>query len=142
MLKFLSRKTKTEFVTPEFYKDWGNATQEIEWLGHRLDAVREAIKETKEGTWAHTHWNEVEAIILRKWKHTVRMKDVGLRQQGKRDTGPTIDYTWWERDDGTGTSGLPIFGFFNDMFTTSRSLDWSWEKARDEKLQKARQGMA
>lgn len=145
MQMFRSKKPKTEYVTPGFYKDWSQANAEIESLGHRLDAVREIIKDLelqeKEGTWALNHWREVEAIVLRKWKHTVRLKETGLRQVGARREGPDISYDWWEKHDGIGGHVFPILGIF-DNWINQGDLTASWAKAQEEKLQKARRGLA
>jgi len=140
----LKRKTKTEYITPEFYKDWGNAAYELECLGRRLDSAREAIKRSKPDSWAHNHWTEAEAIILRKWKHTIRLKDTGLRQANKKDTGPTINYDWWENAEEAPMS-MPLFdSFYHWMIdkTSNTNLDRIWEIAIQEKIQKARQGLA
>lgn len=142
---FRSKKVKVEYVTPEFYKDWGNAGYELECLEHRLDAVRSALKECKPDTWAHNHWAEAEAIILRKWKHTVRLKDVGLRQIKQVDTGPEIDYDWWEGSEEVAMR-FPILdalgNWIQDRVVGNSNLDRAWAMAQEEKLQKARQGLA
>jgi hypothetical protein len=149
VLKFLSRKTKTEYITPEFYKDWGNASHELECLGRRLDATRQALaylKDKPENHWALRQWRETEAILLRKWKNTIRMKETGLRQIVSYDSGPKIDYAWWEGSYEVAMR-IPIMdGIMQWMQektgNTDYSLDRAWEMAREEKLQKARQGLA
>jgi len=133
-------------VVPEFYKDWGNANAELESLGKRLDAVRGIIndlvqREVPENHWGLRHWREVEAVVLRRWKHTVRLKDTGLRQKTTLREGPEIDYHWWERHDGIGGHVFPFMGFMDNWFNHS-DLSASWAKAQEEKLQKARQGLA
>jgi hypothetical protein len=132
-------------------KDWANANAEIERLGLRLDAVRGIIstlvqRETPENHWGLKHWREVEAVVLRRWKHTIRLKEVGMKQVSKVKEGPEIDYSWWEKSDEVGVR-VPIidnlFAIVGDKFgLSSGSLDRAWEMARDEKLQKARQGLA
>ena len=146
MLRFLKRKTKVEYVVPEFYKDWGNANYELETLGHRLDSVRRTIEqleawEKPENDWALRHWREAEAVILRKWKHTVRLKDTGLRQKSKLKEGPEIDYHWWEGDDGMGGPLFPWMNFANNWFNHS-DLSASWDKAIQNRLEMARKGLA
>ena len=147
---FRSRKTNTEYITPEFYKDWGNASHELEVLGRRLDAVRNTIKyleecEKPEDHWAMIQWRQAEAIILRKWKHTLRLKETGLKQAGKVESGPTISYDWWEKSDEVPMS-FPILDaltrWIHDATVGNTNLDRAWEMAREEKLQKARQGLA
>jgi hypothetical protein len=148
-MSLLKSKTKVEYVTPEFYKDWGNATYELESLGRRLDAVRATIARLEalvkpEDHWALVQWRQSEAIILRKWKHTIRLKETGLRQAGKVDLGPKISYDWWEPSYEPGMS-MP---FFDKLWTWLQERTYSpnynriWEIAKEEKLQKARQGLA
>jgi hypothetical protein len=143
---FRSRKTKTEFVSLEHTKDWANAGAEIERLGQRLDAVRIAKKASKRNSWAKKHWTQAEQIILRKWKQSVRLHSVGLRQAGKMDTGPQIDYTWWEPSYEV-VMRFPILDSLSEWLAnkagnTSASLERAWAMAQEQKLQKARQGLA
>jgi len=138
-------KTKTEYISlNDTFKDWKDATAEVEAMGEKLDSVRETIKGCKEGTWAHTHWRQVEAVVFRKWQLMVRLQQGGLRQVGPNRSIP-INYDWWEgSDEPVGWLPVPSFinlNFVNDWFN-QRDLTWSWEKAREEKLQKARQGLA
>lgn len=146
MLTFLSRKkTEVKYLNPEGeFKDWKDAWPEIESLGHRMDAAREQVKLCKPGTWAHTHWTIVADKLFNKWRMTVTLYQSGLRQRGLKRSFD-INYDWWEgSDEAVGSLPIPAFlnlNFVNDWFN-QRSLEWSWEKARDEKLQKARQGLA
>ena len=148
-MSLLKRKTKTEYVTPGFYKDWSNADCEIERLGHRLDAVRETIRRLEafdkpEDHWAIKQWRESEAILLRKWKQSVRLKDVGMRQVGVISDLPEVDMSWWEPSYEPGLS-FPLFDnliFWMQERTYSPNYDRIWEIAKEEKLQKARQGLA
>lgn len=145
MLTFLSKKPKVEYVVPEFFKDWANSGAELEALGRRLDAVRGIIAELEAredgGGWALNHWRDAEAVILRKWRQVVLLKDTGLRQRSVLRDGPEIDYSWWEKHDGIGGPAFPILGIFDSWFNRP-NLAWSWEKAINEKLQKARLGLA
>jgi hypothetical protein len=144
---FRSRKPKTEFVnTGEAYvKHWANSAYEIELLGNRLDAVRAAKKRAKRNSWAKKHWTQAEAIMLRKWKMTVRLKDVGLIQKGKKDPfRTTVSYDWWENAEEVPMT-FPLFDSFSRMLQDkfgNTNLDRAWEMARNESLQKARQGLA
>lgn len=143
---FRSKKTKTEYISlNESFKDWKDATHEIEAMGNRLDYVRRAVKKTKPGTWAHTHWSQVEDVVLRKWQLMVSLQSGGLRQLGPDRSFP-ISYDWFEKSDEVGMR-MPIIDgigyWINERFgLSSGSLDRAWEMAREEKLQKARQGLA
>jgi hypothetical protein len=144
---FRSRKPKTEFVNTgdAYVKHWANSAYEIELLGNRLDAVRSAKKRAKRNSWAKKHWTQAEAIILRKWKMTVRLKDVGMIQKGKKDPfRPTVSYDWWENAEEVPMT-FPLFDSFSRMLQDkfgNTNLDRAWEMARNESLQKARQGLA
>jgi len=145
---FRSKRT-VEYVTPQFYKDWAQADAEIEALGRRLDAVRGLIVELEQRgdeveSWALRHWREVEDVVLRKWKHTVLLKQSGLRQVGVTREGPDIDYSWWEKSDEIAMR-LPLIDGFTNWLTdrvSSPNFDRAWAMAQEEKLQKARQGLA
>ena len=143
------RKVKTEFIGVGDVKDWKDAGPEIERIGQRLDAVRGTLKDIpkrgKRNKWARNHWSQIEANLLAKWRNMVMLKDTGLRQIGP-NRGPVIDYNWWEKCEEIGTVfGLSLDTWIGDkladMALQSR-LEESWIKARDERLQKARQGQA
>jgi hypothetical protein len=144
---FRSRKAKTEFVPiGQFSKDWANAGAEVERLGQRLDAVRLAKKMAKRNSWAKKHWAQSEQIILRKWKQSVRLHTVGLRQAGTVDLRPKIDYSWWEGSEEV-VMRFPVIDAISNWIQskvgfTSANFDRAWEMAKEEKLQKARQGLA
>jgi hypothetical protein len=137
---FRSKKTNTEYVSlNESFKDWKDSQPEIESMGHRLDSVRRAIDGCKPGTWAHTHWTQIEAVVFRKWSMMVKLQQSGLRQVGP-DRGFPIAYDWWEPSDEI-KSLIPTPNFMNEWFNHS-DLEWSWANAQERKLQKARQGLA
>lgn len=140
MPMFRSKKTKTEFVSlTEGFKDWKDANHEIEAMGNRLDSVRSTLANCEEGTWAHSHWTQIEAIVFRKWSMMVKLQQSGLRQVGP-DRSINIDYDWWE-DSEESYSIIPMPAFMSNWYNHS-DLSHSWEKAKEQKLQKARQGLA
>ncbi len=142
MLTFLSKKTKTEFLNPEGeFKDWKDAWPEIEALGNRIDSAREARDRCAEGTWSHGHWSTIADTLFRKWQLMITLYQSGLRQRGP-ERGFTINYDWFEgSDEITGLIPFPRFLDINNWFSQS-DLSYSWAKAQEEKLQKARQGLA
>ena len=139
-------KNKTEWLRPSEFKDYKDSWPEIETLGHRLDCARRAVKRAKEGTWAHTQWTIVEANLFKKWKLMVALHQCGLRQQGPNTANKiNIDYSWWEGSEEVGIN-IPVIDnigrWVNDKFGfADRSLDRAWEMARNEFIQKARQGL-
>ncbi len=138
---FRSKKTdKIKYVSlNESFKDWKDSQPEIEAMGNRLDSVRKAVAGSKPGTWAHTHWTQVESIVFRKWEMMIKLQQSGLRQVGP-DRNFNIDYNWWEDSDEI-KSLIPVPNFMNDWFNHS-DLEASWANAKEQKLQKARQGLA
>ena len=141
MLKFRSTKAKpVSIYSDQELKDWKDAWPEAERLALRLDTVRNQLVDLKEGTWAHNHWTTIEQVLLRKWKLTVQLQQSGLRQRGPIQK-PAIDYSWWEKSD-EHSSQSPFWNYLVDKVSSGPDLDRAWEMARDEKLQKARQGLA
>lgn len=141
---FRSKKTKTEYINlQETFKDWKDSTHEVEAMGNRLDQARLAVKRSKPGSWAHTHWVQVEDIVLRKWQMMVSLQSSGLRQVGPNRTIP-IDYQWFEKSDEVAMRFPLLDGITNwitDKFN-SPNLERAWAMAQEQKLQKARQGQA
>ena len=143
MRMFQSRKTK-EYITPEYTKDWANAGYELEYIGNRLDAVREILAELgpvgkkKKPTWAQRHWSQVENNLLTKWHMTLMLKDTGLKQIGKMNKY-SIDRDWWEPSDEI-RSPIPVPAFMENWGNHS-DLEQSWANAQERKLQRARQGL-
>jgi hypothetical protein len=141
---FRSRKTKPETYPTGVDKNWADAWPEIDRLGQRLDAVRVAIKASAPDSWAEKHWLQVEAIVLRKWKNAILLRDIGMRQGSRKDVGPAIDYDWWQPTEEV-TMSFPLLDNITRLIldhTGNTNYDRAWEMAREEKLQKARQGLA
>ena len=130
---------KIEYIS--VLKDWRDAGHEVEALGLRLDAARDALKECKKGTWAHTFWSQTAERLLVKWKLTVTMHEVGLKQQGPSG-GIHRSYDWWEKAEEIRMASVP---FLENMFNNAslqQRLDESWDKSKELKLEKARLGLA
>jgi hypothetical protein len=138
---FRSKRTdKIKYIgLNESFKDWKDSQPEIESMGNRLDSVRKVIAKSKPGTWAHTHWTQIESVVFRKWSMMICLQQSGLRQVGP-DRSFKIAYDWWEASDEI-KSLIPVPNFMNDWFNHS-DLAHSWENAKEQKLQKARQGLA
>jgi hypothetical protein len=143
VLMFRSRKAKAEFYPTGVDKNWADAWPEIDRLGQRLDAVRVAIKASAPDSWAEKHWLQTEATVLRKWKKAILLRDIGMRQGSRKDAGPAISYDWWEP-----AQEIPMSFPLRDNITRlildhtgNTNLDRAWEMARNESLQKARQGL-
>ena len=140
MLMFRSKRTANPEVDID-YKDWRTAWPEVEALAQRLDVAREHLSMAKEGSWAAGYWGNVVDVLTRKWKLTVNLYQSGLRQKGGRKEAYKIDFDWFEGHDGLSGPMFPWMNVFNNWFNQP-SLERAWALAQEEKLQKARQGLA
>ena len=144
MLMFQSRKkTKIEFVAIGAVKDWRDSEHEIEHIGTRLDQARTALAVAKT-KWAKDYWSTTVDRLFIKWSLFIQLKDTGMKQQGPTSLYSKIDYNWWEKCEEIPV-GIPLFDNISRMImdaTGNTSLESSWQKAQEEKLQKARRGLA
>jgi hypothetical protein len=137
------KKPKTKFVAVGHIKDWRDCAWQLEHLGNRLDKARDAAGRSKEGTWAHTFWSTTADQLFRQWTLMIKLKDTGLRQVAGEEK-EVHRYDWWEKSE---EIQMAAFGFtvIDDWIQNmglSQRLDESWDRARDLKVQKARQGLA
>jgi len=143
-------KSKTEYISLTA-KDWRDAGPEIERLGHRIDAVRSTLAQMtkKKEQWAIGYWTGVEKTLVRRWKTAINLHNSGFRSWGvDRDANPEIDYGWFEHST-ENTIHVPLYdnlvNYLSDKWSNGFSygnLDRAWAMAQEEKLQKARQGLA
>lgn len=134
-------KKKTEYLNVGNIKDWRDAGYEIEVLGIRLDKARTALERCKKGTWAHDYWHTTEQRILTKWKLTIQLKDTGLKQITENRVN-TVNYNWSERAEEIRMVGFTWFDDFINNIGLQQRLNESWGRALEEKVQKARKGLA
>jgi hypothetical protein len=78
---------------------------------------------------------------MSKWQQTIMLKDVGLRQEVIKEQDIRT-YDWWEKTEEVGTLGVDLWAFLSEKLGPGPNLTESWEKAKEIKLQKARQGLA
>ena len=143
------KKTNTEYI-PLVSKDWRDAGPEIERLGQRIDVVRDVVHRLTKSDqkWAVRYWREAETQLLHRWKIAVDLQHCGARESSMVRNAMTskIDYSWWEPAEEI--ISMPILDHVTNWcyekfgITGRPGLDWSWERAMEQKLQKARQGQA
>lgn len=140
-------KSNTEYIP--LGRDYRDAGPEIERLGQRIDAVRTALDAARrsKSAWGIRHWSQLETLLLRRWKMLINLKDVGAKSSEKAPY--EIDHNWWEPAEEITALSLPGFDAFErwsmDRWQSMRLQDGltrSWENARNELIQKARQGLA
>jgi len=140
MFRSRKTKTKTEFVAIGETKDWRDAGYEIEALGNRLDAARErADKSTTR--WAKDFWTTTHDRLFNKWALMIQLKDTGLKQKGVSGK-TTIDYHWYENSEEIRMASIAVLENLFHNAGLDRRLDESWAKSKEQKLEKARQGLA
>ena len=141
------RSTETKFELPaEIRVDRSTYERELELIGRRLDAVRSILKnvgKSKKYAWVRTHWQETEAYLLKKWETALYRLQSGIVEVRSHNHRPyKIDYDFWE-----GTEELDAQlaqGWINQYFDPAdlqARLNESWERAKEDLLKKARQGL-
>jgi hypothetical protein len=138
---FQSKKTKTEFVPIGDIKDWRDAGHEIESLGLQLDHARERASEAKT-KWAQDFWTTTADRLFTKWQLIIQLKDTGLKQKGPNSFYSRINYDWVERSEEIRMASVPFLDNMFDNAGLDRRLDESWAKSKEQKLEKARLGLA
>jgi hypothetical protein len=138
---FRSKKIKTKTPLIGNIKDWRDSDHELEVIGNRLDQARAALKECKT-PWARDFWATTADRLFTKWTLILQLKDTGMRQQGPSSFYSKIDYYWWEKSEEIKMVGFTWFeGLYENAGLQDR-LGESWAKSKEQKLEKARQGLA
>jgi hypothetical protein len=120
----------------ETLQDYSQVDHQIEALGQRLDHVRGVMARIKAtDTWKYTYWKCVEARVLKKWQMMDLLRQTRLRTSYKETL--KVDYAWWEPH-----VGMALNNTFLWNLGLPARLEWSWENAREEFIQKARRGLA
>jgi hypothetical protein len=142
-------RNKTEYIAL-VAKDWRDAGPEIERLGQRIDVIRDVITRLnkRKQKWAVRQWREAESQLLHRWKIAVQLQNCGAKEFSPltNTAAHNIDYGWWEPAEEI--PSIPLFDgitqwcWENFGLTNRPSLDWSWDRAMEQKVQKARQGLA
>lgn len=107
---------------------------EMEALGNRLDAAREALAKSKTD-WARWYWSETVNRLMLQWRHLVPLHDGDARMSVIPRW--TTDYEWWESSTElkyTGIEGLTDQLF--DKIFRADNLDEAWTRHRDARLMK------
>lgn len=106
--------------------------EEMEALGNRLDAAREALSRAKTD-WARWYWQEALDRLLTQW----RMLPILHDGQAENTLTPrwTIDYEFWEDREELGYTGIESFTekVFDNIFR-SENLEDSWNRIRTERI--------
>jgi hypothetical protein len=115
-------------------RNWRFLGMEMEALGTRLDAAREAQAHAR-SEWARWYWTETLDRLMLQWRHLVPLHD----GDAKMSVIPrwTTDYEWWEKGQEIGYTGLEGLtdALFDNIFR-NEDLDAVWQRHRDARLMK------
>jgi hypothetical protein len=135
MKNIFATQRPVEFVpTQSDLRNWRFLGMEMEALGARLDATREALSRT-ESAWARWYWTETLDRLMLQWRHLVPLHDSDARMTVIPRW--TTDYEWWERTQEPSYTGLD--GLTDQLFDKifrNDNLDEVWHRRRDERIMK------
>ena len=104
---------------------------EMEALGTRLDAAREALSRAK-NDWARWYWTETLERLMLQWRSMPAMHDGDARMTIMPRW--MVNYEWW---DGTAEiGGWDISDQLFDKIFRTDDLDSVWRRHRDARLMK------
>jgi hypothetical protein len=110
-------------------KDYRFFGDEMEVLGTRLDAARRSLAASR-NEWSRWYWQETIDRLMLQWKSLPVLHDA----EAKLTQLPrwTIGYDYWER----GYENYGIDDKLFDLMFREPSLDASWNRVREERLQR------
>jgi hypothetical protein len=113
-------------------RNWRFLGMEMEALGTRLDAAREALTRAQTD-WARWYWSETLDRLMLQWRSMPVMHD-GDATTTQRPRW-ILDYEWWEQGQEIGYTGLEGLtdALLEKIFRTE-DLDSVWRRHRDSRL--------
>ena len=113
-------------------RNWRFLGMEMEALGTRLDAAREALSRAR-SDWSRWYWTETLERLMLQWRSMPAMHDGDATMTLMPRW--TANYEWWEGTNEIGYSGLEGLtdGLFNKIFR-GEDLDLVWQRHRDKRL--------
>jgi hypothetical protein len=131
MKNIFAKQKEIKFIPLQSnWHSWRFIGMEMEALGTRLDAAREALSRAN-SKWAHWYWQETLDRLLIQWRNLPALHD----GEAKMTLLPrwTIDYEYWEKNREIG--GWDITDtVFNKIYEPN--LDESWDRIRTERIMK------
>ena len=106
--------------------------QEAEVLGTRLDAARLALKNAR-SAWAKKYWQSAVDQMVFQWQCLPALHDADA--QMSLIPRWTVDYNYYERDDGIGHNGVGD-KIYERLFREP-DLQGSWDRVRELRLARA-----
>ena len=119
-----------EFVPTHIdLRNWRFLGVEMEALGTRLDAAREALGRAQTD-WARWYWTETLERLMLQWRHlpVLRDGDTTMTEMPRW----TVNYEWF--DSTTEIGGWDISDQLFEKLFRGGDLEDSWNRIRDERL--------
>lgn len=114
-------------------KDYRFYGDEMEVLGQRLDAAREALARAKT-PWAKTQWEQTIQRLLFQWQQLPILHDADA--QVTLIPRYDIDYDFYETGHATEGNGITDRAYYK-LFKHDADLNASWERNREARLSRA-----
>lgn len=114
-------------------RNWRFMGMEMEALGARLDAAREALTRAK-NDWTKNYWRQTIESLLFQWKQLPILHDADAQMTLKPRW--TVDYEFYERgvsNEGDGVTDRAYHKFFRE----SVDIEASWHNHRESRLARA-----
>ncbi len=135
MINIFATSRPIEFVPMQTdLRNWRLVGMEMEALGTRLDAAREALAKSRT-EWSRWYWSETIDRLMLQWRNIVPLHEGEARMS--QIPRWTTDYEWWEGTQEpiyTGVDGLTDRLF--DKIFRSENLEEAWHRHRDARLMK------
>jgi len=131
MKNIFAKQKEVEFVpVTANWHSWRFIGMEMEALGARLDAAREALSRAR-SEWARWYWTETLDRLMIQWRNLPALHD----GEAKMTLLPrwTVDYEYYQTNQELG--GWDIADKLFDKIYRA-DLDESWHRHRDERLMK------
>ena len=106
---------------------------EMEALGTRLDAAREALSQSRTD-WARWYWTETLDRLMLQWRSMPIMHDADACMTVMPRW--SLGYDWWDGAEEIG--GFDISDKLFEKIFRGENLDESWNRIRDKRLMKCR----
>ena len=134
MKNIFAKTQPVEFLsTHTDLRNWRFLGQEMEALGARLDAAREALTRSKTN-WSKNYWSQMIESLMFQWKQLPVLHDADAQMTLMPRW--TVDYEIYERgisNEGDGFTDRVYHKFFRQ----SVDIEASWHNHRESRLARA-----
>lgn len=134
MKNIFAKQKEVEFMSVQTnLHNWRFIGMEMEALGQRLDAAREALSRAN-SEWSRWYWNETVNRLMIQWQYLPALHDGDATMTLLPRW--TVSYDFYEKSNDIEYNGITDRAY-NKVFRESADLDASWENHRAARLAKA-----